>query len=177
MSGSDDIEELWRRLMIAAQAGDREAYRTLLAGLSSWLAVFLRRRVAPVSLDDLVQDVLIAVHTKRHTYDPGQPFMPWVQAIARYKWIDFLRQQTRRGEVELSEFLESAERADDGTAVKDVARLLARLPPAQAAAIRLVRLEGLSVAEAARKAGQSEAQVKVNVHRGLLRLARYVAEE
>lgn len=128
-------------------------------------------------LDDVVQEALLAVHSKRHTYDPAQPFMPWVQAIARYKWIDWLRRNARRGEVELSALLESDARADSGTAIDDVARLLARLPRAQAMAIRLVRLEGLSIAEAARKAGQSEAQVKVNVHRGLLRLARFVAEE
>lgn len=119
----------------------------------------------------------MAVHRKRHTYDPRQPFMPWLQAIARYKWIDGLRAQARRGEVELSEFLESEERVDAGTAVTDVAKLLERLPRAQAAAIRCVRLEGLSVAEAAQKSGQSEAQIKVNVHRGLLHLARLVADD
>jgi RNA polymerase sigma-70 factor (ECF subfamily) len=175
--GVQEDEHEWRRLMIASQHGDRDAYRALLVGLSAWLEAFLRRRVSPSMVDDVVQEALVAIHTKRHTYDPAQPFMPWVQAITRYKLIDSLRRQTRRGEVELSTSLESAARADESTAIGDVARLLARLPQRQAVAIRLVRLEGLSVAEAAQKAGQSESQVKVNVHRGLLRLARFVADE
>jgi RNA polymerase sigma-70 factor (ECF subfamily) len=170
-------EREWRALMIAAQGGDRDSYRRLLLDLSAWLEKYLRRRVAPSVLDDVLQEALMAVHTKRHTYDPLQPFMPWVQAIARYKWIDSLRRRSRRGEVELTEWIESADRTDAGTAVDDIARLLQRLPLAQATAIRLVRIEGLSVAEAAARAGQSESQIKVNVHRGLLRLARFVAED
>lgn len=172
-----DEGQEWRELMIAAQAGDRAAYRKLLTALSAWLTVYLRRRLPASAVDDVVQETLLAVHDKRHTYDPRQPFMPWAQAIARYKWIDHLRRLSRRGEVELSDFIEGPERADERTVLSDLASLLKRLPEAQAAAIRLVRLEGLSVAEAAKKAGQSESQIKINVHRGLLRLARFVADE
>ena len=34
---------------------------------------------------------LIAIHTHRDTYDPLQPLTPWVHAIARYKFLDYLR--------------------------------------------------------------------------------------
>ena len=55
--------------------------------------------------------------------------------------------------------------------------LMTRLPPSQANAIVLTRVEGRSVAEAARICGQSETLVKVNVHRGLKRLAMLVESE
>lgn len=170
----------WGALMTAAQAGDAAAYRALLDELRVWLERYYRNRLPPETLDDAVQDALIAVHTKRHTYDPARPFGPWLAAIARYKWIDRLRSMKARRTEMLPEgdaVPEAMVTADTGNAVVSATvlnELLATLRPAQAEVIRLVKLHGLSIEEAAAATGQSTALVKVNIHRGLGRLARQV---
>src|SRR6202047_4142297 len=81
----------WDRMMAAALVGDANAYRTLLAELALWLRRYYARRLPSSMTEDAIQDVLLAIHEKRHTYDPARPFGPWLAAIARYKWIDRLR--------------------------------------------------------------------------------------
>src|ERR1700752_2829238 len=81
----------WDRMMAAAQVGDANAYRALLAELAMWLCRYYARRLPPAMVEDAVQDVLLAIHEKRHTYDPKRSLVPWLAAIARYKWIDRLR--------------------------------------------------------------------------------------
>ena len=122
----------------------------------------------------------MAIHTRRHTYDPAEPLMPWVYAIARYKLIDHLR-RTRASMVDLP--IEDAEEImaqDDyvGTeSANDLTRLLSRLPDKMRRAIQSVKLDGLSVAEAASRCGMSESAVKVNVHRGLKALIASIVRE
>lgn len=164
------------RLMAQAQRGDRQAYAAMLAECAIWLRRFYARRVPPSQIDDLIQETLISVHRKLATYDPARPFLPWLAAIARYRWVDHLRQNYRRGEVELDHDVAAT---GDGEAV--IARmsldgLFARLPTAQARVIELVKIEGLTIAEAARSTGQSEPLVKVNIHRGLKKLAAIVEQ-
>ena len=84
------------RLMAAAQKGDRTAYRTLLTEVQRWLEQYFRRRVAPQQLDDLVQEVMLAMHNKRATWDTSRAFLPWLAAIARYRWLDHLRSVARQ---------------------------------------------------------------------------------
>ena len=161
----------WQDWMRAAQAGDQTRYRSVLTALQHWLTRRYRTRMPPGQLDDLVQEVLIAVHNKRHTYDPAQPLLPWVAAIARYKWIDALRRMERKAEVDLPDTLVAADRSDAGAQASNLARLLAQLPDGQARAIRLTRIEGYSIEEASAMTGQSVSLVKVNVHRGIKRLS------
>ena len=164
-------ENEWGALMVAAQAGDRGAYHHLLVGLRAWLRRYYAGRLPPAMIDDATQDALLAIHEKRHTYDPARPFGPWLAAIARYKWIDRLRaMKSGRTEMLTDEFAV----ADHGEAVASASsleRLLSDLKPSQAEVIRLVKLEGLSIEEAAAHTGQSVSLVKVNIHRGLNRLA------
>src|ERR1700712_4473418 len=88
----DQIELRLRGLMLAGLAGEAQPYRRLLDELSGLLRAYYGRRVPPgVDAEDLVQETLIAVHTRRSTYDDGQPFTAWAYAIARYKLIDALR--------------------------------------------------------------------------------------
>ena len=175
------MPEDWGRMMVAAQAGDRAAYRSLLDELRQWLARYYRRRLPAESLDDAVQDALLAIHAKRHTYDAARPFGPWLAAIARYKWIDRLRAMKVRPNDPLPEAMDVVPdgliTADTGSAVVSatvLGELLATLKPAQAEVIRLVKLDGLTIEEAAAVSGQSAALVKVNIHRGLGRLSRLV---
>lgn len=160
--------------MIAAQGGDRDSYRLLLDELQLWLRRYYRRRLPPDAVDDAVQEALIAVHTKRHTWDPARPFAPWLAGIARYKWIDRLRNLTATRTEELPETLSVGDHGDDVLSATVLAQLLSTLKPAQAEVIRLVKLDGLSIEEAAALTGQSESLVKVNIHRGLARLSRTV---
>lgn len=174
---TSDVEG-WGSLMVAAQRGHGGAYRRLLEELRPWLVRYYRRRLPPAMLDDAVQDALIAVHEKRHTFDGERPFGPWLAAIARYKWIDRLRQIARRPEEAIDvgdAAAASHEAAVTSATVLD--RLLASLKPQQAEAIRLAKLDGLSIAEIAARTGQSTSLVKVNIHRGLARLARVVQDE
>lgn len=161
-------------LMVRAQAGDRASYRLLLEAARDWLTRYYRVRLPPAMVEDAVQDALIAIHNKRGTFDGARPFEPWMGAIARFLWIDRLRRMRRQAEgaAPRGEEVEGA-RPAIGHAT-DLARLMAELKPAQADAIRLVKLQGYSVEEASQLTGQSPSLIKVNVHRGLARLTRLV---
>ncbi len=162
------------QLMARAQAGDAAAYHTLLTECQRWLARYFARRIVPVQVDDLVQDTLISVHSKRATFDPSRPFLPWLAAIARYRWIDHLRKVYRADETMLDEQIASESEEPGIVARISIAHLLGHLSPAQQEAIRLVKIEGLSIAEAAAQSGQSEPLIKVNIHRGIKKLAAFV---
>jgi RNA polymerase sigma-70 factor (ECF subfamily) len=161
----------WGLLMSAAQAGDSAAYRVLLQALGPWLRGYYARRLPSVMIDDAAQDAIMAVHEKRHTYDPARPFKPWLNGIARHKWIDRLEAMKRWPMESLTEDIPVG---DHGTAVISATileNLLSTLKPTQAEVIRLVKLQGFSVDEASERTGQSTSLVKVNIHRGLARMS------
>ncbi|MCJ2185634.1 sigma-70 family RNA polymerase sigma factor [Novosphingobium beihaiensis] len=163
------------RLMRAAQNGDKQAYAVLLEQAAKWLRRYFRRRIALEKLDDLVQEVLLSVHAKRSTYDPDRPFYPWLAAIARYRWVDYLRAEYRTQTQELLEDTASEESAEEPVMARiSLDRLFDQLSPAQAEAIELVKIEGYSVAEASERSGQSQSLIKVNVHRGIRKLAAII---
>jgi RNA polymerase sigma-70 factor (ECF subfamily) len=166
-------------LILQGLAGDERAYARFLDQLAAHLRPFFRRRLFDGAdhAEDLVQEVLIAIHTKRATYDPSMPVTAWVYAIARFKLVDHLRRVKRRGVQvpvdDVSELFADSD-VEHGAASRDVERLLGRLPPKQREAIRLVKVEELSVREAAERAAISESDVKVSVHRGLKALAKII---
>ena len=162
------------RLMVMSQQGDRQAYAALLEACQRWLRGYYARRIAPAQLDDLVQETLIALHTKRASWDATRPFLPWLAAIARYRWVDHLRRFYRASETELD--MDFAGQDDEPAIAARITleRLLGILPEAQAHAITLVKIDGLSIAEASHATGQSESLVKVNIHRGLKKLAHMI---
>jgi len=162
------------RLMAMSQQGDKQAYAALLEACQRWLRGYYARRIAPAQLDDLVQETLIALHTKRASWDSTRPFLPWLAAIARYRWVDHLRKLYRADETELA--VDFAGQDDEPAIAARITleRLFGVLPPAQARVIALVKIEGLSIAEASEATGQSESLVKVNIHRGLKKLAHMI---
>jgi RNA polymerase sigma-70 factor (ECF subfamily) len=164
----------WSGLMAAAQDGNGGAYRRLLEEVRVWLCRYYMRRLPPGMVDDAAQDALIAIHQKRHTYDRDRPFEPWLAAIARYKWIDRLRDLKRNGCEALPDDIAVEGHETAVVSANVLETLLAQLKPPQAAAIRLVKIHGLSVEEAAVRTGQSTSLIKVNVHRGLARLTALV---
>jgi RNA polymerase sigma-70 factor (ECF subfamily) len=167
-------EECLRAAMLCSLRGDAAAYRELLALLAGELRTFFRRRIALPAheIEDLVQETLLAIHAKRETYDVEQPLTNWLFAIARHKLIDRYRRQGSRAMIALDDIPEPTSESDlEGQmAGRDVATALAQLPAKQAAAIRCVKLEGLSVEETAIATGQSISAVKVSIHRGLKKL-------
>ena len=177
VAGSDRPEasrDRWGEMMSAAQAGDALIYEKLLGELVVWLRGYYRRRLPPGTVDDVVQDVLLAVHEKRATYDPNRTFGPWLAAIARYKWIDRVRSMRAEATDPLDDSYGIPDHGGAVVAGSVFKQLLDVLKPAQAAVIRLVKIEGYSIEEASKATGQSEALVKVNIHRGLKRLASIV---
>ena len=163
--------------MVAAQQGNAGAYRRLLDELRKWLCRFYARRLPPAMVEDAVQDALIAIHDKRHTYDPERPFKPWLVAVARYNWIDRLRSMGRATTEELPDDIAVEDHESSVTSSVVLAQLMTELKPAQAEAIRLVKIEGFSVEEASARTGQSGSLIKVNIHRGLARLAAIVQKQ
>jgi len=180
IDGKDGLrakEDRLRILLLGGLSGDAAMYQAFLKDLSAHLRAFLRKRLTrlPDEVEDLVQESLIAIHNQRHTYDAGQPLSAWVQAIAKYKLVDFLRR--RAAQDSLNEPLDdeldifSSTDAEAAEAHRDLNLLLDALPDRQRLPILHTKLEGLSVKECARLIGLSESAVKIGVHRGLKALA------
>lgn len=171
--------------MTAGLDGDAAAYRALLERLSAHLRGYYRGRLARAGrgasdAEDLLQEVLLAIHTRRHTYDRAELFTPWMHAIARYKLIDYLRRTNASlGDVPIEDADELTSHADHDEVESsiDLRRLMARLPAKMQRAIQYVKLDGLSVAEAAHRSGMTEAAIKVSIHRGLKALSAAIGPE
>ncbi len=178
----DEREQRLHALMVRALAGDAAAYRDFLTELSGYLRAFLRRRMTrlPDDIEDLVQETLLAIHNQRHTYDPARPVTAWLHAIARYKLVDLLRRRSRTDVMtdaldDVDELLAiSSEPAAE--ARHDLAGLLEQLPDKQRLPIVYVKLEAMSVQQAARLTGLSESAVKVGIHRGMKALAKLIRD-
>ncbi|WP_119303670.1 sigma-70 family RNA polymerase sigma factor [Dongia deserti] len=171
-------------LMTEGLRGDAAAYKALLSKLTGHLRAYFKGRLArlgrgAVEAEDLVQEALIGIHTRRHTYDPSQPFTPWAYAIARYKLLDHLR-RTRVSikdlPIEEADDLLAHDDLSDAESAYDLQMLLARIAPKMRQAIQYVKLDGLSVSEAAARSGMSESAIKVSVHRGMKALALLISK-
>ena len=172
-----------KALMLASLRGDAAAHRTLLNHLSGRLRAYYKGRLArigrsAVEAEDLVQEALIAIHTRRHTYDPSEPLTPWVHAVARYKLVDHLRQTRASAANAPIEAAEEVLAQDDHVGTEsayDLEKLLSQLPEKMRRAIQSVKIDGLSVTETAIRYGLTESAVKVNIHRGLKAMAASIA--
>jgi RNA polymerase sigma-70 factor (ECF subfamily) len=169
-----EAEARLKEWMVLSLGGDAAAYRLLLSALSARLRTYYCRKLGRDSSDteDLVQETLIAMHERRMSFDRTQPLTAWVYAIARYKLIDHIRRRSIRVSVDVDE-CEELFASDDiaqAAASRDVESMLAGLPAATGEAIRLTKIEGLSVEETAKRTGKSVTATKVSIHRGLLRL-------
>lgn len=178
------VEIDWSILMARAQDGDAAAYRKLLVGISPYVRSLARGYFQnPSDAEDALQDVLITIHVLRATYDPLRPFGPWLKTIANRKIIDRLRVvgRHRKRETRFTDDLLDIAQPDDHSdlALKetDTAQLLNHLPYGEAQALRLTKLEGLSLEQASAASGQSIVAIKVATHRALKRLKRILGKE
>lgn len=166
--------------MARAQSGDGQAYRCLLESIAPLLRSFAARRHRdPCDVEDTVQDILLTVHAIRHTYDPSRPFAPWLFGIARRRTIDRLRQQGRSRAREAA--LKAEHETFGGVQANIEETRLSRyalreavesLPPGQRQAVRLLKLEDMSLKEAAMASGMSIGALKVAMHRALKNLRK-----
>lgn len=177
-------EAEWADLMRSALAGDEPAYRRLLASVAPALRAVTRRGLlqngqSPDDAEDIVQEILIAVHMKRHTWKQDAALSPWLYAIARNKLIDALRRRGRAVHVPVDGFEHVlAAREDDDFAARhdvgDIAPHLPALPKGQREVMRAIALEGKSIGGTAQALAMSEGAVRVALHRGIASLAAIV---
>jgi RNA polymerase sigma factor (sigma-70 family) len=163
-------------LLRAANRGDRRAYADFLNGITPLLRGIARSRGSGLGFDtceDIVQETLLAIHQKRHTWREDMPVRPWLYAIVRYKVIDAFRARGRRIHLQIDEFAEviPAEAGEDPTERSDIERVIGRLDTRSARIVRAIGLDGASIADVARDHDMTETAVRVALHRGLKRLA------
>lgn len=173
MNGKDE-EEL-ARLMRTAIAGDERAYGEFLRRASFLVRGLARRKAGQGRIDpeDIVQETLLAIHMKRHTWRTDEPITPWLYAIARYKLIDAFRRRGRRVEVEIGEIAEIFAAPEPETVSdREIGRALAMLAPGQRSVVAAISVDGRSIGETARSLNMTETAVRVALHRGLAAIAR-----
>jgi RNA polymerase sigma-70 factor (ECF subfamily) len=170
-------EDEWTDLMRSAMAGDDGAYHRLLKAVTPVLRAAARRGLAragqpPDQAEDIVQEILLAVHLKRHTWDSEAPFAPWLFAIARNKLIDALRRRGRRVFVNIDDFTETlpGEAPQETASASEVAAQLNTLPQRQRDVLQSIAVESASIKDTASKFSMSEGAVRVALHRGLAAL-------
>ena len=178
----DPREESWASAMRAERRGDAGAYERLLADIAKTLRALIRGRLFRLGVnahetEDILQDVLIGLHTVRHRWDADRPFIPWLHAIVRYKLSDAVRRRRRearyRYDLTLEEwsYVPAATHEDPDLGLVDLNRHLGELSAGQREVVRSLALEGASVRETAQKLKTSEGAVRVTLHRALQRLA------
>ncbi len=173
MTGKDEAE--LSRLLRAAIAGDEKAYADFLHRIAALVRGFVRRKIVQGGVDpeDVVQETLLAIHVKRHTWRQDAPVLPWIYAIARFKLIDAFRRRGRRIEVEIDEIADTfAEPETETVSERDINRALDGLPPAQRSVVSSISVDGRSIGETATKLGITETAVRVSLHRGLAAIAK-----
>jgi RNA polymerase sigma-70 factor (ECF subfamily) len=165
-----------RRWMQQVQRGDDDAYRALLDDIGPSLAAFLRSRTDGRDLEDVYQEVLLALHRVRHTYDPRRPFDPWLFAIARFVAVSHFRRQMRMRREVTGEPAPEAAVGDDGPGALQVSEALRGLSRTEREAIRMLQLEGLSFEQAAEQMGTTPGAAKVRGHRAYKALRRLLGQ-
>ncbi len=146
-------EDEWTGLMRAAISGDGAAYHRLLKAVTPALRAAARRGLAragqPVDQsEDIVQDILLAVHLKRHTWDANAPFAPWLFATAA-----------------------------ETVPASEVAAQLKSLPTRQREVLQSIAVDSASIKDTAAKFAMSEGAVRVALHRGLASLTAKLREK
>lgn len=166
----------WIIWMGLAQQGDKTAYRELLSKSDILVRNFLRKKIRPDSphIEDIVQEVLIAVHKAKHTFDLDRPYTNWLYTIARYKYVDYIRRWSRSEKNELyADFDFDAFISPEKEVVEiddELEFAIDSLPKKQRETIKMLNIEGLSIKEVALKTGSSETSIRVSAHRAYKKL-------
>jgi RNA polymerase sigma-70 factor (ECF subfamily) len=162
-------------LLIAAIAGEERAYAEFLRRVAALVRGFAARRAIDGQPDpeDVVQETLLAIHLKRHTWQADRPVLPWVFGIARFKLVDALRRRGRRVEIDIDEIAESlAAPMVEVANEREIGKALDALSPGQRSVVAAISVDGRSIAETATALGMNETAVRVALHRGLAAIAK-----
>jgi RNA polymerase sigma-70 factor (ECF subfamily) len=151
--------------------------------------------------EDLTQETFLRMHRARGLFRVGSPVLPWAYTIARRLFLDEVRSRrseklvpqgggATRGPNVASDAGEPARAfevavagpsAEELFADRELAQALdealAQLPEAQASAFRLLKGEGLSVAEVAGIMGTTKGAVKLRAHRAYEALRKLLRGE
>lgn len=182
MAFSQSQDQKLSGLMRQAQDGDKACYDALLKEICSLLRGFIQRRIgATEAVEDVLQEILIAIHCNRHTFNPEKPFAPWMFAIARYRMADYWRKTLRVMEDEMpdgKDFADPENRLNEMELITErIEAALARLPHKQRQAVNLLKIEGRSIHEAAKALEMTEAALKVTAHRAYKALRKEFEED
>ena len=183
MDSAETLDEHFSRLMARGQQGDNDAYVTLLRAVTPRIRQIVRRKrgfVSEADIEDVVQDVLLSLHTVRATYNPARPFLPWLTAIVRYRLADAGRRHFRQAarEVTVDDLDVTFPTATANTEMESLgdgealAQAIQALPPGQRQAVELLKLRELSLKEASTRTGLSIGALKVATHRAMVSLRK-----
>ncbi len=169
-------EDDWALLLKAGMAGDHRAYVTFLRKVTPVVRRIVHtrgRHFGDATCEDIVQDVLLAVHLKRHTWDDQASVRPWVYAITRYKVVDAFRARGRRLDLSINDFTDdlAAEPGPDPMQASDMLKMISMLDVRSAQVVRRIGIDGYSVAETGQDLMMTEGAVRVALHRAFKRLA------
>ncbi len=179
--GDPENRDAALRILAMKAVDDNAAMASLLTAVAPLLRRYCAAQLARYRrsdwAEDMVQEVMLTLHLKLHTFNAEMAFTAWMQAIAKHKIIDTLRRE-RMVQVPIEEAEALGDGSDENAmAQRDLAQLLARLKPPAGEIIHALKVDGVSVKDLAAKFATSESNIKVMVHRGLRRLARLLAEE
>lgn len=172
-----DNETFFKLLMNKTQGGDGDSYTQLLEGLSSFLKNYLRKRIFDQSeIDEVTQEILMAVHKSLHTYDNQKSFMGWFLAIAEYKIVDYIRSLKKRSNtVDLNSISNFFTISNSDSDLKlDIEKAINNLNPREKHVLTLIKMDGQSINEVAKQLNLTEANVKVIAHRAYINLKTYL---
>jgi len=177
-------------LLREAQGGSSAAFNVLFQRHRDRLSTLVAVRMSPglrahIEAEDVVQETYLEAARKFSGFSPESPqaFYRWLARIAGFKVKEAERRRRakKRGNPgpmatePPADQTSVAGRAGRTERVEQIASAIEKLPSAQADAVRLRYLQGLSVADTAQQMERSEAAVKALVARGLGTLARLVA--
>ena len=163
--------------MRLASKGDEAAYSELMQRLPRLLRCLVRGhartyRIPDIDQDDVVQDTLIAIHTRRHLWNPSLSLLPWASTILRNKILDHLRGRARRRETLVNsaslEFLPTKIQESDAMSDRyDTELILSRLSQRNREIVSLIAIRGYTPRDLAHRYGVTESAVRVALHRSL----------
>jgi RNA polymerase sigma-70 factor (ECF subfamily) len=169
----------WTPLMRAANAGDEAAYRRVLAGIAPVLRAQIRSGLLRVGrgtddVEDVLQETLLAIHLKRHTWRESEPFSPWMRAIARNKLIDALRRRGGRFDMPIEDFSDTlaAPEEERPLSTMETERMLGMIAGRSREVVQAIAVDGLTTREAATRLDMTEGAVRVALHRGIHALSK-----